>query len=62
MGNVEIIEKTETQQEVSRRNFIKGVIAGGARGLGLGLPVPGERRRVTGTGPCAPGRSSGSSR
>ena len=30
MGNVEIIEKTETQQEVSRRNFIKGVIAGGA--------------------------------
>ena len=30
MGNVEIIDKTETTQEVSRRNFIKGVIAGGA--------------------------------
>ena len=30
MGNVEIIEKTETKPEVSRRNFIKGVIAGGA--------------------------------
>ena len=27
---MEIIEKTETRQEVSRRNFIKGVIAGGA--------------------------------
>ncbi len=30
MGNVGIIEKTETKPEVSRRNFIKGVIAGGA--------------------------------
>ena len=30
MENVEIIEKSETKQEVSRRNFIKGVIAGGA--------------------------------
>ena len=30
MGNVEIIEKTEAEQGVSRRNFIKGVIAGGA--------------------------------
>ena len=30
MGNVEIIDKTETTQEVSRRSFIKGVIAGGA--------------------------------
>ena len=30
MGNVEIIEKTETEQGVSRRKFIKGVVAGGA--------------------------------
>ena len=30
MGNVEIIDKAETTQEVSRRSFIKGVIAGGA--------------------------------